>query len=297
MLLRSTRLVLCMSVANIAVPALAGTPYEVEMTCPVGGEEFTHTATGSLSTYGSRPDGKPYGSWIFPMPLAECPSNGLVIYRDFEETENERLAALVLSQEYRALKPEAPYYRAQWLSDRLDGDTANPPWLLMRAAWEVDDDPLRKARYQREFAERAGGFAADPADLDLLFLRFRVANAWRELEEFDRAAAALDSIPAEALDVDIPDEDDAEYEAIEEAEARRFLLDHVGKMRALILASNSHSEPLTLIPERMAILRCTELMDTSQGALDPYCLAPDRAEEIASMRKWMRAYDDEGESE
>jgi len=50
-------------------PAQAGMPYPEKMKCAVGGESFTHIGTMSYSTWGSRPDGKPYGSWRFPIEL------------------------------------------------------------------------------------------------------------------------------------------------------------------------------------------------------------------------------------
>jgi len=280
---------------SIAISARAGTPYERELTCPVGGQEFTHTSTGSYSTYGARPDGRPYGSWYFPIPIPECPDNGLVLYREFEEDEIGALTALVLSDDYRALREETAYYRAQWLYDRLDDGTTTPPWLLMRAGWEVDDQPARKARYQREFAERAARFPIESEDIESLFLRFRVANAWRELGEFERALTALDTIPTAALDVEIPDRSEAEYEAIEEAESRRYLLATLAPMHALIAERNVESEPLTLIPEREAIYRCADLLVQDGEAAEPFCSAPQRADDIAEAREQLRqvreAYD------
>jgi len=273
----------------IASGAQAGTPYEMEVTCPVGGETFSHTATGSYSTMGSRPDGKPYGSWTFPIPMPECPDNGLVLYRDFEEAEVPALTALVLSDEYRALSAETSYYRAQWLYDRLDDGAGTPPYLLMRAGWQADRDTSRKARYQREFAERAEGFAVEDDTFETLALRYRVANAWRELGEFDRALAALDSIPPDALDVAVPARSEAGDEAVQDAESRRYLLEQIGPMRALILARNTQSEPLTLIPEDIAIYRCATLIEENAMAPDPFCTAPERAAELAEAREQRRA--------
>lgn len=288
MLLRLGGLAMASCAASFACPAVAGTPYEIEMICPVGGEEFTHTATASLSTWGSRPDGKPFGSWIFPMPLAECPTNGLVVYREFEDADLQALTALVLSNEYRALQSEAPYYRAQWLYDRLDDGTTSPPWLLMRAAWQVDEQPERKARYQREFAERSEGFAVEGDDIDTLFLRYRISNAWRELGEFERAASMLDAIPVSALDVDIPNEEEAGIEAVDEAENRRYLLKMTADIRALITERNTESEPLALIPEREAIYRCAKLLENETGNVPAFCTADERMEEVRNAREFLR---------
>ena len=87
--------------------ALAATPYQADAVCPVGGEKFKYTSTGSWSTWGERPDGKPYGSWIFPSPLPECPGNKLVMYREFSPVEIEqRRARFVFREEMLAHEHE-----------------------------------------------------------------------------------------------------------------------------------------------------------------------------------------------
>lgn len=275
-------------IAALATPALAGMPVQMELTCPVGGEEFTHTGTGSYSTFGSRPDGKPYGSWIFPIPIPECPGNGLVMYREFEDHELKALSTLVLADDYRALREETTYYRAQWLADRLGDGDAGPPWLLMRAAWQADGDPARKARYQREFAERAEAFPLAPESLETLVLRYRVANAWRELGEFERAASALDSIPTDSLDVEIPPREAATRDEIDDAENRRYLLDAIEKMRPVIAQRNTEAEPLTMIPDTFAIHRCASLLEEDEGGAPAFCKAQERAEDIQEARERLR---------
>ena len=281
---KTTSLAIAIALANIAAPALAGIPHKTEMTCPVGGEEFTHNGTTSYSTYGSRPDGKPYGSWTFPIAIPECPDNGLVMYREFDDSEIDALTTLVLSDDYRALQSEPTYYRAQWLYDRLDGGEENPPWLLMRAIWQVDHDPSRKARYQGQFVARAGKFAVDPDNYESLLLRYRLANAWRELGEFERATTALDSIPLDALEVEAADSDDADYLKVRENRNRRNMIDAIASMRALIHQGNADAEPLTMIPKRIAFSRCADLLDHAQGPIDPFCTADENKEAIAEMR-------------
>lgn len=64
-------LVSIVAAAAAALPAAAGIPVRQRMTCPIGGEAFTYNTTASYTTFGSRPDGKPYGSWIFPLALPE----------------------------------------------------------------------------------------------------------------------------------------------------------------------------------------------------------------------------------
>lgn len=84
----------------LAAPATASTFFEVAKTCPVGGEHFSHSELGSISTFGAMPDGMPVGSGYFPVPMPECPGNGLVMYRDFDDSEIAALRAIVDSDEY-----------------------------------------------------------------------------------------------------------------------------------------------------------------------------------------------------
>lgn len=67
----------------LPTPTFAGFPVSQRMTCAIGGERFTFTTTPSYSIWGGRPDGRPFGSWHFPLDLPECPSNRLILYKDF----------------------------------------------------------------------------------------------------------------------------------------------------------------------------------------------------------------------
>lgn len=283
--MRQLKGVLVLAVMLASCPALASFPIEVEETCPVGGETFTHITTPSYSTFGQRPDGKPYGSWTFPIEIPDCPDNRLVMYREFEADEIDELTQLVYSEEYKALHGETTYYRASWLAKQLDDEPGlGPLFLLMRAAWQVDDMPATKARYQREFAQNAEGIAPDPANLDALFLRYRVANAWRELGEFERAGAALDTLPLDALDVGSPGED-ASYDAQNAANARRYLFDTIPVMRRLIARGETSSEPFDLIPLQMAMWKCEELSETGEVAMPERCSEPELVSALEDSKK------------
>jgi hypothetical protein len=89
-----------------ATPSYAGIPTPVEMTCPVGGKKFTFISTMSYSNWGSRPDGKPYGSWTFPMPVPDCPDNGLVLYKKFSDEEIKQLKLLLKTPGFQRVRYE-----------------------------------------------------------------------------------------------------------------------------------------------------------------------------------------------
>ncbi|MBA4007381.1 MAG: hypothetical protein C0486_01195 [Erythrobacter sp.] len=279
-----------LALAALAAPAQAGFPVESEETCPVGGEKFTYTTTGSYTIFGQRPDGKPYGSWMFPLAIPECPSNALVVYREFKPEEIPALTALVASPEYQALRSETQYFRASWLAARMEpSDPQRAVFLLLQATWEVDWAPETKTRYQRAFAEAAEKIAPDAGDLDTLFLRFRLANARRELGEFDAARAALDSLPLAALDVTVPTDETVPYEQRRDAESRRFLHSQIAMMRKAITAGDTSSEPVDLMDPDFLAGRCADLIEEDPSApLPDHCNDPairKAAEEFVRRRR------------
>lgn len=273
-----------------ATPASAGSPIEVKVKCPVGGQKFTHVETAALTTWGERPDGKPYGSWTFPMPLPECPDNALVMYRDFEKREIPALTALVQSPDYQAMRAETTYYRAAWLAERMDRDNPRAPiWLMLRATWQADEAPALKARYQREFAARAAAVAVDAADVDSLILHYRLANAYRELGDFTAAIGVLDAFPFAALDVAMPEGEDATPEQQDDAGARLYLREQIPALRQTIAAGDSSAEPLALLPENVAAWLCFEQIEAGAAELPVRCNQPAIREEIANFREMREA--------
>ena len=103
--------ILCLSaaMAALASPAAgaqtaaapAATPVIETMTCPIGGGSFSFTTATGYTTSGERPDGKPYGSWNFPLALPECPDNGLILYKDYTAEEIAKLEPIIASEAYR----------------------------------------------------------------------------------------------------------------------------------------------------------------------------------------------------
>lgn len=285
---------LCL-VAAFAGEAKAGTPYPVKMKCPVGGKSFTHLDTMSYTTWGERPDGRPYGSWTFPTPLPVCPDNGLVIYREYSRDEVSKLKALIAAPEYRALvAQDTDYYRAAWLARSLEpaGDeTAH--WLLLRASWQVDDRPDLKRRYQTEFAEAVERAPARPQELSWIALQARRANSLRELGRFDDATAVLKSVTRHGREVVLAPEPagnveltKAEADARREAESRHHWNKYLARMETLIARRDSSSEPLDAIPPRVAAGFCMEAEKTGR-AIPEAC----EDSEVQAMIAEIKAYD------
>jgi len=280
-----------------AAPAQAGIAYAREETCPVGGETFSFTTTASYTIFGQRPDGKPYGSWRFPLAMPECPSNALVVYREFKPEEIAALTALVQSPEYQALRSETPYFRAAWLARRMDAaDPFQALFLMLSATWEVDDAPDTKARYQRAFAEAALVVPIDVAQINTLFLHYRRANALRELGDFQAARAALDQLPHAALGEDVRPDRTVPEQTRKEARSRRFLFKAIPAMRKVIDAGDASSTPLDLMGADFAGQACADRIEADPAApLPERCNDPEvreRMQKVLGYRKDRAAEDD-----
>lgn len=186
-------------------PPVHGGPEQ--MTCPIGGERFEALVTGHYSTRGARPDGRPRSYWYMPLPLPECPSNGLVIFGDFTPEQIAALTPLIASPDYRRLvAEESSYYRAQWLATRIGLPEREALWLLLSATWQVKSgngpigqpmpSPTKSRLYQQEFVARVRALPVDARDPTYIGLYARAANAERELGDYRNAAAMLTRLRA-----------------------------------------------------------------------------------------------------
>ena len=130
----------------------ASTIREEALTCPIGCEPITATMAGSGTSFGTQLDFKPIGPIVAPWPLAKCPSNGFVIFKDdFSDAELEKLTQYVASEEYQTLqKQHSNYYLAAQLTKWLGEDDGEFSALLLQATWEVEDDNERYTRYATE---------------------------------------------------------------------------------------------------------------------------------------------------
>jgi hypothetical protein len=106
----------------------------------------------SGTSFGQQLDLKPFGPMPAPWPLARCPSNGFVLYKEeFSADEIERLKPYVLSPEYQALrKDNSDYYLAAQLLQFMGADADEVAWSLLQATWEMEADATRYRRYAQE---------------------------------------------------------------------------------------------------------------------------------------------------
>ncbi|QIG79100.1 hypothetical protein [Stakelama tenebrarum] len=266
-------------------PQYPGHYAATEMICPVGGETFQGPSLMHYSTFGAMPDGMPVGSILFPILLPECPSNGLPLFREFDADEAARLAPLLASEAWEAVRAsETPYYRAYWLEKRL-GDARNALWLLLSAGWEAKnaEDRERADRYGTEFVEQALAVTVDPSDLETIALQVRTVNALRELERFEEAEQLRTAIAI------APDAGGSGDRAARNREGWQMMLD---RLAAPIARGDSSRFPIDMRGEREAAFRCIAPEREDVGEVPPlgdfereYCATPEVAKEAKALRE------------
>jgi hypothetical protein len=257
--------IFALALCAAASTAHATTPFVREIECPIGGERFSFTDTASSSSFGSRPDGKPYSNWDYPLPV--CPGNGLVLYRDFTADELARLRELLLAPQFAETSALGQaYYTASFLERSLSPESAQATWLLLQASWRVDHEPALKTRFQQEFVAAAEAAPFDPANEQSVALRLRMANALRELGRFDDAEAAFASLPSSL-------EDAPGYPA------------YVALLRRVNARRDQSAEPLDAIPPIVAASLC--LAHEGEAGWDPagLCRAPELSGEVERIRE------------
>lgn len=273
-------LLLAAAAVLAAGPAQAGKPVTETMTCPIGGSSFSFTTTASYSTYGERPDGKPFGSWTFPLALPQCPDNGLVLYKEYTPEEVARLEPLVASEAYQALRKEdTPYYRAYWLMKAMDLGPERYLWALLQAGWEAQDKPELRKRYLTELADISGTVPPRPSDINWVGMEGRAINALRELGRFDEASARLAKVPLAGL---------AATGETAEAKTRRGWHSFFTAIKPVIERKDSSIEPLDMLPRSVAFGRCIDQADKIGEAGKAFCAKESAGvEELRAARSKM----------
>lgn len=260
------------------LPLAATTYFEVKHVCPIGGEKFTAQEVGSNSTFGQRPDGKPY-SPLPVVPYVECPSNGFPIFQ--EKFSNDDIAVLtpaVASSEYQSSRSsETQHYRV-WMLQKVVG--AKPGALastLMAAAWETDGNGPRKIRYQKQFVAAVADLDRSADEEAWFWLNLRAGNALRELGQFEDAGARLDLV-ASNLGV------------LEDAELRPQVAAFIDILKQLVAEGNSASEPVGAVPDDVAAFRCV----IEQSSLSPSEVTICRSESMITTIEAFETESDQG---
>ena len=178
--------------------AMASTFDDRELTCPYDGTKFKAVLQGSGTSFGSMLDGRPFGPIVSPWPLAICPTNGFVFFKNsFTDDELERLRPLVLSEAFQSLRAETPYYRVAWLKERLGMPRSEVSWTLLQATWETRDAGTYR-RYADELLQRLPIDIWAEKDPDKAGeLRVLVVELLRRTGQLAAAAASVSSALAD----------------------------------------------------------------------------------------------------
>lgn len=184
-------------VTLVALPALAGTPVEQSVTCPVGGETFTITGTASCSVIGRTMSFRPITSCDFVTRLPVCPGNGLPLFDEFTDAELTILRDLIGTPKYANLQESPPWVRAYFLALRIGRqDTASSFRLILNALWyEPDafrnDDALTDAFLREVGLEKARVGEANHPFLEAISIYAMILSG-----RTDKAAASLETLRA-----------------------------------------------------------------------------------------------------
>ena len=277
-------LVLLLQVAQPAPVASPSTPPPLhggpqQMTCPVGGERFPAWQASMYSTYGERPDGKPYSYLPFPFPVPECPGNKLIAFDKFSEAEKAALANIIVTIEYkRLIETDTTYYRAYWLANKLGRPKSQALGLLLSAIWQVspgkmseaatDKNRAQLARYQSTFVSEVRHLSPSVDAKDRIWLEARAANAARQMMHFDEA----ERLRKQAV------------KSLAGVTEKRGWDTYLATLHDVITRNDASVEPLDMIPEQQVAFTC--INQRPSNAFDrATCAKPTVAARIAELRK------------
>ncbi len=249
------------------------------MICPIGGERFSTWQPSVYSTYGQRPDGKPYSYLPLPFPVPECPSNKLVVFGHFNAEEIAVLTQMVAGAEYkRLIVSENAYYRAYWLATKLGRPEPEALGLLLSAIWEASPgvmwapDAANSATqlrlYQQQFVNRARRLDYRVSLKDRLWIEARAANAARQLSHFGEAQALHKRTVS----------------TLEKIRAKEGWDKYLALLKRVIDRRDDSIEPLDMIPESQIAFAC--LYRKPANEFDrAACAKPEVSALVAELRK------------
>ena len=273
----------------LSTPVLATTFAPVDKICPVGGEKFSSLEMMSTTTWGQLPDGMPLGVGPNPAPLPQCPGNGLVIYKEFDEASIPKLSAFVMSDAYQAQRADStPRYLAYLTATEL-GDEESRPWLLLGATWEAKNGHMDAlaTRYMNELVKLVELKPLEPTKLESIAIKARAANTLRELGRFEAA---------ESLRASIKIADDAGGNEPDSKDNREGWAYYISSLAAPIARGDSSRDPIDMIGNRLAAERCFSaerkvvVGDPPSRRLNefeaPFCQRAEIQRELTTIRKW-----------
>ena len=231
------------------------------------------------STYGERPDGKPYSYLPFPFPVPECPGNKLVVFDEFSPAETATLARIIQTAEYKRLaKSETAYYRAYWLAKKLGRPQPQALGLLLPAIWQVSPGEMSAAdtektrqqmrRYQDTFVREVRQLGSSVEAKDQVWLQARAANAARQMKNYGEAERLRKK--AEQSLASVPE--------------KGGWGTYLEKLQGVIARRDDSVEPLDMIPPGQVAHTCLR-EEPSSAFARATCAKPEVAKQVEELRK------------
>lgn len=111
----------------------------VSVKCPIDGTKFQIKKIKNHAQFATMLDGQGYGILISPEPVAKCPNDGFILYKnEFTEEELQALKQFTASQEYQLMsKHETDYWLAAKLQQKLSAAEEEILSSMQRSTWEA----------------------------------------------------------------------------------------------------------------------------------------------------------------
>lgn len=173
--------------------------------CAIGGEEFKHSELLSMTTFGSRLDGKPVGPLAIVHEPPQCPTNGFVQFKEkFSNKELAKLKKIIESKEFKDAKQNRPVFYLLFLELEKGGyNKQEAATALLKATWSVLISSIKidiENEYNKDLLSQFVAYIDKNSNsFDKYFAaQFQVyaANAERQLGQFEKAQARLNKLKA-----------------------------------------------------------------------------------------------------
>lgn len=176
-----------------AAIAHADTPFETEVTCPIGGEVYTVIDAYTCTSYTDRTMSfARLSSCDTITRLHQCPSNFLPVYKPFTPAEIEVIEDFMQSESYENAVDQSRYYLAYLVHGQVGGTGASSFGLLLAGLWYDPENTYSDPLYMDAFLfESASKLNHTPAG-DLPYFQALVAFAYLKAGDRDMAQDLLE---------------------------------------------------------------------------------------------------------
>ena len=185
--------------------ASAHTAELVQYECPIGGEKFERVMQMSGTSFGQMTNLMPYGPIESPWPLAQCPGNKFIIFKnskEFTPEEIKKYTEIVNSDAYKNIPEDAPSYYYLAKLYELAGDQKNSviAYVYLQASWQNAGEALSEeikrnviSYYEKSFDELKDN------EGELIAAKMMIGEINRQLGNFDIAEKHFQQLKQDPL--------------------------------------------------------------------------------------------------